>query len=163
MPVDWSGVGKVEVYGNQGRYFPWNGDFKLRVIRTFTIQTRKKQDAFIVDFEVLESDTDSVKVGSIYNWYQDLSDEDIGFPAIKDFMLNLFNIDTSDEEELEEFEDNLEEMMEEAGDTKWSKKNADVDEHPLNGRTIGLATSHKLTNQGKDFTIHDWYPWDEDD
>ena len=165
MPNDWSGIGKVKVYGNQGKYLPPDGEFKLQILKTFTKKTRNKGDAFIVDYKILESDHDDVKEDQVYNWFQSLSDEDIAFPAIKGFMVNLLAIDEEDKEQVKEFEDSLEDLMEDVSDEKWEKMPADkLKKHPLHGLTIAVRTSNKVTKKsGKDFTVHDWSPWSPED
>lgn len=163
MPIDWSEVGKAKIWSSQGNYFPQDGSFKLRVIRSFTIKTRTKGDAFIVDFEVLESNHDEVKQGDTKNWYRSLQDPDIAFGNIKEFMMALLSIDDLDEDEMASFEEELPGLMEEAGSDEWNSKKMDVEEHPLNGRTIGLETRGVLTREGKEFTVHDWSPWDEEE
>ncbi len=50
MPTIWKKIGKVDIYGGTGSYFPPDGEFKLKVIKTFGLETRKSGDAFIVDF-----------------------------------------------------------------------------------------------------------------
>ena len=163
MPTDWSNIGKAKVWGKQGRYFPPGGEFKLKVLRTYTIRTRNKGDAFIADFEVLESDHDDVEVGKVYNWYQGMQDEDIAFSSIKGFMLALLGIDDEDEEEMEEFDEKLPKLMEEAGSDHWNTQKAEPEDHPLHGQTVALSTSHKTTKDDKDFTVHDWEPWEPEE
>lgn len=161
MPTSWKKIGKVDIYGGTGSYFPPDGEFKLKVLKTFGLETRKSGDAFIVDFEVLESDVESVKVGSKKNWYQGLSNQDVAFPSIKKFMLELLQIDVEDEEQMEEFEENLPDLMEQVGDEAWNKDNVDVTDHLLHGKTIALQTVGIITKEKKtEFTVHNWSAWD---
>lgn len=154
---DWKNIGKAKIFGSSGKYFPPDGEFRLRAVKSFSKETRKSGDAFIVDFEVLESDHDDVKVGQTYNWYQSTQDPDVAFPAIKQFVMTLFCVDEDDADMMEQFEEGLEDLMDEAGDSKWEKSTVDATEHPFNGRQILLTTYSKITQKnGKEFTVHLW-------
>lgn len=155
--MNWKRIKDAQVYG-RGNYLK-PGNYKLRLLKMFTITTRKKKDALIVDFEVLESDNPDIKEGGTRNWFQDLSDEDIAFPAIKDMMLRLFGFEDGDDG-IEEFEDQLDDLMEVCADDKW--KNEEDEEHPLHGKTIAVECFMKETRSGKDFTVHNWSVWEED-
>jgi len=149
--MNWRNIGSAQVFG-RGQYLK-EGNYKLRLLKMFTIKTRKKKNALIVDFEVLESDNPAIKEGGTRNWFQDLSDEDIAFPEIKKFMLKLFGFQDNDDG-VEEFEDKLEDLLEVCADDKW--KDEDDEDHPLHGRTIDVECWMKETRGGKDFTVHDW-------
>lgn len=155
--MNWSRIKDAQVFG-RGQYLK-PGNYKLRVLKMFTIRTRKKGDAFIVDFEVIESDNPEIKVGSTRNWYQGLGDEDIAFPAIKEFMLRLFGFE--EDEGDEEFEDSLDELLETCADDKW--KNEEDEDHPLHGKTIAVECYMKETQKGNPFTVHNWSVYDEDE
>lgn len=157
MAFNWKKIGGAQIFG-RGRYLK-DGNYKLTVLKMYTIETRDKGAAFIVDFKVNESDNPEIQEGQTRNWYQALRDKDIAFSAIKEFMLNLFNIDQSNKEELKEFEDGLDELMAEVADEDWKDK--PEDEHPLHGKTIGVSCFTKETKgKGEPFTVHDWEPWE---
>lgn len=154
---NWKKIGGAQIFG-RGRYLK-DGNYKLTILKMYTIETRNKGSAFIVDFNVNESDNPDIQEGQKRNWYQALKDKDIAFSAIKEFMLAAFSIDQSNEDELKEFEDGLDEMMEEFADEKW--KELPDKEHPLHGRPIGVSCFTKQTKEkGEDFTVHTWEPWD---
>lgn len=159
MSFNWKKLKDAKVFG-KGNYLD-PGNYKLKVLKMFTKETRSNGSALIVDFEVVESDNDKVPVGQKRNWYQGLADQDIAFPAIKEFLLALFDIDQSDDEEVENFEEKLPKLMEECGDEKWEKKSEE--DHPLNGKTIAVECFMKKTRGDKDFTVHKWSPWDGED
>lgn len=162
MSYNWSKIGEAEVFGKAGSYLPPDGDFKLKVIKAFTKKTRKSGDVFIVDFTVIESTHPEVAVGAKRNWFQSLEDRDVAFPAIKDFMLRLFNVTKKkDTPEYKEFSNNLDALMEEVGDEDWEEK--DAAEHPLHGTTLGVETYNKVTKKGNDYTVHNWYSWNPED
>lgn len=159
MGFNWKNLKNANIFG-KGNYLP-PGNYKLKLLKMFSKGTRNKGEALIVDFEVVESDNDKVPVGQKRNWYQGLQDQDVAFPAIKEFLLSLLAIDQDDEEEMGRFEDKIEALMEECGDEKWEKK--DESQHPLNGRTIAVECFMKKTQKGSDFTVHKWSAWDPED
>lgn len=152
---------------NKGNYLKPGGQFRLRITNSFGKKTQQIGFVFIVEFEILESSLDSQKAGSKGSWMQKLSDENIAFPAIKEFLIALLGIDMSDEEEMDEFNDSCEELMENAGDDRWENMNAEKLEskgHPLLGNTIKVETYTKKTKANNtDFTVHDWEYDDTED
>lgn len=157
MAYNWKKLKNAEVFG-RGQYLKADFSYKLKLLKMFTIKTRNKGEAFIVDFEVMESTCPEIPAGQVRNWYQSLADESIAFPAIKEFLLFLFDIDQSDEEAVEEFEEKMEEIMESGADDSWKSKAPS--DHPLNGMYIQVETSEKQTKKGSDFTVHSWRAWD---
>lgn len=157
---NWKKLKNAEVFG-RGQYLKAGFQYKLKFLKMFTLKTRNKGQALIVDFEVMESTCPEIPVGQVRNWYQSLQDEDVAFPSIKEFLLQLFAIDQSNEEEVEKFEDKMEDLMEECADDAFREK--DASEHPMNGMHIQVTTWEKETQKGKPFTVHDWAPWDPDE
>lgn len=156
MGMNWSKVGKAEIF-ERGSYLD-KGNYKLTLLKCYTMTTRKKKDVFIAELKVEESSNDEIPVGSKRSWYQDLSDEDIAFPAIKEFFMYLMQIDRSDKEAMQEFSDGLEELLDEVTDEDW--KNKSEEDHPLHGTPIAVECYMKETQKGNDFTVHDWEIWD---
>lgn len=156
MGYNWKSLKNAEVFG-RGQYLK-PGKFRLKLNKMYTIATRKKGNALIVEFEVLESSTEQIPVGGVRNWYQGLADQDVAFPAIKEFLIELFGIDQTDESQVAMFEDGLDELMEECADDIWKTKKPE--EHPLHGKTIAVECYMKETNNGRDFTVHNWEAWE---
>jgi len=127
----------------------------------YTIETRKSGHALVSEFSVEESSTDEIPEGSKRNWYQSLSDKDIAFPAVKEFMLSLLNVNQEDEDEMEEFDSKLDSRLEKYSDSKW--QNLDAKKHPLYGRLINCECYVKETKKGGEFTVHDWSPCDDEE
>jgi len=167
--MHFKGLAKAPMF-NKGKYLPPDGDFRLKIANSFTKKTQQIGFVFILEYEVLESSLDSVKVGSRYSWMQKLNDENIAFPAIKEMLVALFRIDKSDDEQMAEFEEQIEEIMEEAGDSKWENMSAErlrdeeAGAHPLVDMTVCVTTFNKKTKEkGNDFTVHQWSEDDEED
>jgi hypothetical protein len=158
MGMNWSKVGKATIF-DRGSYLD-PGHYRLKMLKMYTIETRNKGFALIVELEVLESSNDNIPVGATKNWYQGLNDKDIGFSAIKEFMMYLLGIRQKNKEEFEQFEAGLEELMEESSDEKW--KVEDAEDHPLHGHTILVECFMKKTKSDADFTQHKW-DYDETD
>ena len=160
MGIDWGRVGKAKIF-DKGSYLE-PGRYTLKVLKAFTVETRDKGPALIVDFEVLESSNEDIQVGSVKNWYQSLSDKDIAFSEIKKFMKHLMHVSEADEDRWAEFEEQLPAIMEDVSQEKWRQQ--DAEDHPLNGEVIAVRCFHKKTRKDNDFTVHDWeYAEAEDD
>lgn len=148
----------AEVYSGEGNYLPWeNEKYKVRILKTFSKETRQKGPAFIAEFEVLDSTTDEVEVGEKRTWFQGLTNKDIAFPAIKEFLLGVMRVDMNDREQLAEFDAASPEMMEEFGSEEWETKSEE--DHPLYGTTVKIETIKKTTQEDKPFTKHKWIAW----
>lgn len=156
---NWKKVGQAQVFG-RGRYLK-DGRYTLRFLKMYTIETRKSGHALVAEFNVESSNNDEIPEGTKRNWYQSLGDKDIAFPAVKEFMLSLLNVDQEDEDEMEEFDSKLDVRLEKYSDSKW--QNLDAKKHPLHGRLINCECYIKETKKGGEFTVHDWSPCDDEE
>lgn len=155
---DFSGIDRADTF-ERGKYFPPDGTFYLRLQKTLVKGTRKSGSAFIAEFEVLGSTLEEdCPAGSKRSWFQKLVDKDVAFPALKEFMAALLGYTKSDKDEWKAFEAKLQDILDEATDFEGK-----TEDHPLHGMTIKVTTWQKTTNNGKEFTVHDWEIWDEED
>lgn len=148
------GINKAKI-SETGNYLPPDFDGVVEITRTIIKETRKKGPAFIVDLRIVESNLDDVPVEKEFNWFQKMTDTDIAFPAIKAFFAAAAGVDPRDDEALGEIEDNIEEALEDA-----VQNPDDPEKNMLIGLQVRVITSHKETQEGKDFTRHDWRPLD---
>lgn len=148
-----AGVGRAELF-EKGKYLN-PGLYTLSVKKTIFKATRKSGDAFIVEFEVLESsDEENHPVGSTCTWYQGLRDKEVAFPAIKDFMRNLLGIDPDDKKAMEEFANGIDSTLKQAID-----KPDLLADNRIRVETYIIQTKGK----GLDFTVHKWSPYEEEE
>jgi hypothetical protein len=154
---DFSGIDRADTF-ERGKYFPPDGTFYLKLQKTLVKGTRKSGAAFIAEFEVVGSNHDEVPVGAKRSWFQKMVDKDVAFPAIKEFMAALLGFSKEDKAEWKSFEAKLEGILTEATDFEGK-----AEDHPLYGMTVKVTTWQKTTNNGKEFTVHDWEIWDEED
>lgn len=138
------GVGDARV-GQGGLYF-LPGIYKVKIIRFFAMESRKKEDLIIAECEILESDNPQRKVGSKPSWVVNLK-QDAALGNIKGFLAACLGIDPSDEEAVNE--QVTEDFCEEA---------VDEDENPMGGVVVGLEAVDIKTRAGGDFTLHKWSP-----
>jgi len=142
----------------------------LEVRKTVAFQTRSHGMAFIVEFEILESNkpegttrtiqvdgaekvvADAFPVGTKATWFQKLSDKDIAFPAIKAFVavLSGYTLDQKDKID-EELSPELADLLDTCTETP--------DDNPLVGLRINVTTTGVVTKNNRDFTRHDWDPY----
>lgn len=114
------------------------------------IETRGKGDAFIVDFNILTSNSTEDKAGSVRNWYVGMDADGMGLGNAQKFFEALFGIDIADMEGAtkEDRENAFAVMIDDAMDAKTQ---------PMVGRLVNLITSNIITKGKKeDFTLHTW-------
>lgn len=158
MAHKWNKLKNAEIFGNRGKYLKADFSYKLRILKSYMFETRKKGDMFIVDFEVLKSNCPDIPKGDKRNWCQ-MMNSDSAMGNIKAFLFALYGIDQDDEDLVEQFEDKLEEIMEEAGDEKWERKKEE--DHPFYDMTIAVETVEVPTQAGGTFTVHKWEAWEQ--
>lgn len=154
---DFDGIEDANVF-DRGAYLPPDGTYALKVIKMLVKTTRKSGPAFIAECEVIHSTHPEIKPGMKRSWFQKLSDTDVAYPAIMEFMGALLGIDRDDKEAWGNFKSNLRAVMNEAGNFEGK-----AEDHPLHGETVKVSTWQKETNNGKEFTVHDWEIWSEED
>jgi hypothetical protein len=154
---DFDGIEDAQVF-ERGSFFPPDAVFYLKVHRMLVKGTRKSGPAFIAEFEVLYSTHPDVNVGAKKSWFQKLTDKEVAFPAIKEFMGALLGYSPDEKEEWKTFSGQLREILNEAGGFEGK-----AEDHPLHGETVKVSTWQKKTQNDKDFTVHDWATWAEED
>jgi hypothetical protein len=89
------GIEKAKIFGT-GVYLQPDQLYKLKVLKTEVIKTREKGDAFIADFEVIESTSPQDPVGSTRNMYISLlKNKDTAFSNIVQFLVAALGVDYS--------------------------------------------------------------------
>lgn len=145
-----SGIADAQI-SERGKFFVPGFMGRLRVKRTLWRDTVKSGAAFIVEFEVLESNVAEHPVGSGGTWFQKMSDKTVAYPAIKAFAVAAFGYDRSDREGIErDISPNLDDVITHA------VKNPDDNE--FSNCEVLLETYSKKTQKGLDFTQHVWSP-----
>ena len=134
--------------GQGGVYF-LDGVYRVEIIKCTTIQSRKKEDLFIVECKVLESNNDQRKPGVKASWIVNLK-HDAALGNIKGFIAAANGISPSLEEEKVN-----EEVGEEEVEFAVSKDN------PLAGIIVDLEAITIQTRAKTPFTLHKWEPAEE--
>lgn len=132
-------VGQGGVYFLPGRY-------KVEVDKVFTMQSRKREDLFIAETTILESDNAERKPGTKCSWIVNFK-HDAALGNIKGFIAACNGIDPADEAAVNA--EVTEDVCEFAVDEK---------ENPLAGSKLDLTAVQKKTRAGGDFTLHLWAP-----
>lgn len=152
------GVGDAKLYEN-GVYLTPGGVYELEVKNILLKKTRKSGLGFIVEFKILSVEgsaaEDQHAPGSKATWFQKMADTEVAFPSIKRLFIAMLQIDEKDEVAMAEFNDEIDQLLEES--TSWTPTNKN-DEHPLAGYRVRVETYTKKTARGADFTAHVWSP-----
>jgi hypothetical protein len=130
--------------GQGGVYF-LPGIYKVRILKCITLKSRKREDLFIVECEVIESDVPERKPGSKASWIVNFK-QDAALGNIKGFIAAATGIDPGDTARVNE------EVTLDVCEYAVS------DENPLAGSVLGLVAVNKKTRAGTDFTLHMWEP-----
>lgn len=146
-----SGIEKAEI-SEKGKYISPGFVGKMRVRRTLAKDSIKSGLAFIVEFDVLESNHDDHPVGSSATWYQKMMDKTVAFPAIKAFVAAASGVNLGDREAMAEINAEMESILDEATTNETS--------NALVGQEVKLETFSTKTKKGHDFTRHNWLPAD---
>jgi len=141
-----AGINEAKV-GQGGVYF-LEGIYRVEVLKCFTMTSRKREDLFIVEAKVVESDNDDRKPGMRCSWIVNMK-HDAALGNIKGFIAAMNGIHPSDEEQVDE------EVTEEAVEYTVS------DDNPLAGMLVDLEAVAITTRAGNPFTLHKWSPVEE--
>ena len=136
-------AGIKDAKATQGGLYFLEGNYKVKICRVFSMTSRKKEDLFIVECEILESDNPNRKPGMRPSWVVNLK-HDAALGNIKGFVAAVNGIDPSDSEKVDELVD------EEACEVVASKEN------PMEGTVMPLQCVNTKTREGGDFTLHKW-------
>ena len=121
------------------------GKYRVKITKCIALQSRKREDLFIVKTEILESDNPERKVGMQASWSVNFK-HDAALGNIKGFVAACNGIDPADETAVNA------EVNEEVCDYAVSEDN------PLAGVEVNLTCVNKKTKADKDFTLHLWEP-----
>jgi hypothetical protein len=133
-----------------GSYLPAGYRFKLKIQKCQLIHPRTGVPAFVVDFEVLESNSVDVKVGEVKNWYQKSGDSFDA--AVLEFLAAAFGFNINIPEQKLVVEKEL------APASPQYAEAAVGPQQILTGKVVSVETQKRDTRAGKDFTKHNWTP-----
>lgn len=121
------------------------GHYVLDILMLKEHQSRKKQDAFIAEFNIIESDVPWRPAGSKASWYVNVSGHEAGLGNVKAFLAVVAGIEETDVDE-------------------EGARYAVSDDQPFEGiRVRCTAVPIETKKEKRDFTKMEWMPWSEDD
>lgn len=119
--------------------------YEVEIKRVLTMTSRKKDDLFIVEAKIVNSDCPERKPGMTCSWVVNMK-QDAALGNIKGFIAAANGIDPSDEAKTDEA------VTEEVCDL------AVGEDQPLAGLKVGLECVMIETKKGDPFTLHRWMP-----
>jgi hypothetical protein len=145
------GIGQATI-GQGGVYF-LPGKYEVEVVAVKMIETRKKEDMFIVECLINESDNPERRVGTKAAYCCNRK-HDSFLGNVKAFLAACNGADPENEAQVAEV------FMENGRDTTQDVADFAIDEkeNPLAGTKLGLTCVNKKTRTGGDFTLHFWQP-----
>lgn len=133
----YSGMDDADV-NNGGVYFT-PGDYKVEVVKVFDIESRKRDDLFIVECVVLEASGEGTKrPGSKPSWVVNLK-HDSALGNIKGFLIACLDCEPE--------EVGVNEVEEAVGE-----------DNPMAGSILNLTVEQITTKAGHPFNVHRWSP-----
>ena len=131
--------------GGGGEYISVSGAHLVEVEAVKFRESETSDKVFlIVEFKVLETNADEVRVGHTYAWVHNMLNKFFGAANTKQFVAAALGLEPSSAE--------ARAVNREAVEESWS------DEQPLAGETLRLRTNNKTTKSGQPFTTHTWAP-----
>ncbi len=136
-----SGLGQARVRKGGVYFLP--GQYLVEITKVHMIQSRKREDMFIIETVVIESDVPGRPKGSRPSQLIKLSN-DAAMGNIKSFLAAVMN---------EEDPDSI-------GEDEWEATGELVvsEENPLAGIRVYLNCVDMVTKSGGEFTLHNWGP-----
>ena len=139
------GIEEAQV-GQGGVYF-LPGKYVAKILKCITLKSRKREDLFIVECEVVESDVPERKPGTRASWIVNFK-QDAALGNIKGFIAAANGINPGTED-----------LVREEVDSEVCEYSVSP-ENPLAGILIRLVAVNKKTRAGGDFTLHLWEPYE---
>lgn len=132
--------------GMGGVYF-LPGKYLVKVLKCITLKSRKREDLFIAECEIVESDVPERKPGTRASWIVNFK-QDAALGNIKGFIAAANGIDPSNEDAVNAEVD--------SGVCEYAVSN----DNPMAGTYIRLVAVNKKTRSNTDFTLHLWEPYE---
>ncbi len=133
-----------------GSYLPPNFRGKIQIDKCQIVHPRSGPPAFVVDFTILESNLNDVKVGETRNWYQKHNDSFDA--AVLEFMAGVFGFNLNDPIQKAKMDAELKPNAPQYAEAAVGPQQI------LKGRHVRVETRMKETRGGGDFTRHAWSP-----
>ncbi len=131
--------------GGGGEYISVSGAHLVEVEAVKYKESQTSDKVFlIVEFKVLETNTEEVRVGHTYAWVHNMLNRYFGAANTKQFIAAALGLDPASAEAKAVSKDVVIEA--------WGE------EQPLAGQTLKLRTTNKTTKSGAAFTTHTWSP-----
>lgn len=154
MSSFWDKMGDKEINessGTKGGLYFEPGNYLARINRCRMIETREKHDAFVAEFEVLESDNEDRPVGCKPALFVDMDGKfpELALGNVTDFVrAGLACCAAQNGEEHP--------PIESIGLDKETMKAVTGEDNILAGTFIQIYAFNKPTREGRDFTRFDW-------
>jgi len=131
--------------GGQSNGIKVQGNHQVKILNV-KLKPSEQYNAIylIVEFELLRTDCDDLKVGKEHGWAHDITQKFFGATGAKNFLAAALGFDSKSDEAMALTKKDMEES--------WGE------DQPLAGETVNLKTQPKITKGGYDFVVHDWSP-----
>lgn len=147
----WDGLEKAQVF-EKGTFLE-EGFYTLRIKKCLEKTTRKSGQAFIVEFEVLESSHPKHVISQSVTWFQKLADRDVAFGAICEFLAAVYQKDLKVKTQKDDFDARIKPGL--PGIMTQATSDANI----LAGQVVRVEVTKVKTQKNLDFSRHSWSPY----
>lgn len=148
----WDGVQNAQIF-ERGTFLE-EGHYKARIKRCLDKTTRKSGQAFIAEFELIESSNQAKHpIGQTASWFQKLTDKDVAFPAIKAFVAAVLGYDMSNKSHRDHFEANVGPQL-----VQILNHSCDEKINYLKDKVVEIDVVKVTTTKGLPFSRHTFTP-----
>ncbi len=134
-------------------YFETDQSYEVKLEKTYVVNTRDKGDAFIAEFEILNSSSNTQKPGTKVSFYQGITlNKETGFAAIKGLMYALLGFDPNNAEDAVKIANEVDPEIED------EMAKAVVENHMAGARVRCQTCTRVSKKTQKPYTVHNWAP-----
>ena len=155
-------AGLAEVRANRGNMWFLDGNYLVRIDRTFLKSGRDGMESFVIATEVVESDNPSRAPGTKPSQVAKIKPQypHLALSDFKNHVAAVLEIENPDEYHVPPEEMHPGETQEAADDRFWNEAFELVlsDEQPTAGMLVRLRCYTRTTEKGKPITVHQWGP-----
>lgn len=147
-----AGLRKATLGPSRYPYLEPEQKYKLRLTKTYVIETRDKGDAFIAEFDILESTSPNLKPGTKASFYQGMVKKDTAFGSIKGLTYAVLGLDPEKTADAKKIAEEVDPVIE-------AELDRAIETNHMAGATLGCQTVTRVSKTtGKPYTAHNWLP-----
>lgn len=139
------GINEAPVFEG-GRKLPDGSDSLVRIDKCLIVKSQQQKGTDIFVCEYIVEETNNAEVGGRYSWTQNMSDQNVAWPALKQFVLAIFGV--SEQKDPIAFRD--------VSAKTQTILTVAVSNDYLKGQKVRVSTNQKTTKANRPFLAHNF-------